>query len=120
MSKARLTFAACSSALLAAGGLWLLVGWPSALERRVRDAAEDALAQDALRGSRLVAVHCDPQACEVEATHADRAALASFQQQFPHRMGVIFSHSSIRSDPAALRSQVLFSRKGERPVRSPP
>jgi hypothetical protein len=116
MGKARLTLAA----LLVAGGLWLLALRPSALERRVRDAAENALAQQALRGSRLVAVHCDSGACDLEAIHDDRAALASFQQQFPHRMGAIFSQSSIRSDPAALRSRVRFSRKGERPVRSQP
>jgi hypothetical protein len=116
MAKAWLTFAASLVALLAVGGLWLLVGRPSALERRVRDAAENVLAADALRGSRLVAVHCDPSACELEAIHDDRAALASFQQQFPHRMGAIFSQSSIRSDPAALRSRVLFSRKGQQPA----
>jgi hypothetical protein len=115
MGKAQLTFAA----LLVAGGLWLLALRPSALERRVRDAAENALAQEALRGSRLAAVHCDSSACDVEAVHDDRAAMASFQQQFPHRMGAIFSQSSIRSDPAALRSRVLFSRKGEQPAHSP-
>lgn len=114
MGKARLTL----STLLVAGGLGLLALRPSALERRVRDAAENVLAQDALRGSRLIAVHCDARACDIEASHDDRAALASFQQQFPHRMGAIFSQSSIRSDPATLRSRVRFPRKSERPVRS--
>jgi hypothetical protein len=110
-------FAAGLGATLVVSGLWwLLLGRPSALERRVRDAAANVLVADALRGSRLIAVHCGPTACEIEAVHDDRAALANFQQQFPHRMGSIFSQSSIRSDRAALRSHVLFSRKGERPA----
>jgi hypothetical protein len=117
MHKARHMLAAGLGASLVVSGLWWsLLGRPSPLERRVRDAAENVLAADALRGSRLVAVHCGPTACELEAVHDDRAALASFQQQFPHRMGAIFRQSSIRSDRAALRSHVRFSRKGEQPA----
>jgi hypothetical protein len=130
MGKAQLTLAA----LLVAGGLSLLVvslrtpaesvsgaaaQSPTALERRVREAAQRVLEEDGLRGSRLVAVRCDPVVCDVEVAHQDRAALASFQQQFPHRMGSVFAHSSIRSDPATLRSHAHFSRAGAKAERAP-